>query len=175
MKPMNYCLDCGAKVALTQIEHDNRQRYVCLGCERVFYQNPLVVCAAIVEHAEGILLCRRDIEPRLGQWTIPGGFMELDESSEEGTVRETYEESLASIDNLALFGIYDIVEAQQLYVIYRAKIEEKEFGTTFESSEVALYDKSKIPWEDIAFKVVRVALRDYLADSTAIYQKRIER
>ena len=113
-----------------------------------------------------ILLCRRNIEPQFGLWTVPAGFLELDETMETGAKRETYEESLAEVEISHLHGLYDIPHIGQIYALYMAKMTSPEFGVTSESSEVALFELTEIPWDEIAFKVVKTALQQYVNRGT---------
>lgn len=146
---------------------DHRFRFVCSSCQTIFYHNPKVIAGCIVTYNDQILLCKRAIKPRLGLWTIPAGFLENDETSAEGAKRETFEESLASVENLELFCLYNIPHISQIYIIYRALMLKPEFSPTLESSEVSLFFEKDIPWENIAFPVVTAALQHYFRQRTA--------
>ena len=69
-------------------EGDTHERAVCDDCGYVAYENPKVVVGSVVVHAGQVLLCRRAIEPRRGYWTLPAGYLELQETVEEGAQRE---------------------------------------------------------------------------------------
>ena len=90
---MKFCSECAHPVALAIPEGDNRPRYVCPNCNTIHYQNPKLVVGSIpVWERDGelqILLCKRAIEPRYGYWTLPAGFMENEETTEQAAVRET--------------------------------------------------------------------------------------
>ena len=73
---MNYCSDCGAATRQAVPDGDNRQRHICSNCEMIHYQNPKVIAGVLPTWGEQILLCRRDIEPRRGFWTLPAGLLE---------------------------------------------------------------------------------------------------
>ena len=60
-------------------EGDNRERMICADCGYVLYDNPKVVVGSVTRWGERILLCRRSIEPRHGFWTLPAGYLELNE------------------------------------------------------------------------------------------------
>ena len=158
---MKYCSHCAGTINRKIPENDHVRRDVCQDCGHIFYQNPLIVAGCIVEHEDSILLCRRDIEPRLGFWTIPGGFMELDETTAQGAARETYEEALAEVEITRLHGVYNIPRVNQVYFVYRGQLKGAEFGVTYESSEVALFKKDEIPWDEMAFGVIKQTLSHY--------------
>jgi NADH pyrophosphatase NudC (nudix superfamily) len=118
---MNYCSNCGEKVTELIPQGDDRLRHVCEACTTVHYQNPKIVAGCIPVWENRLLLCRRAIEPRHGLWTLPAGFMENGESTEQAAARETREEACATV-------------------------------------------KQQIPWEELAFPVVRLTLEHYFKD-----------
>ena len=160
-----YCFECGATMNFAIPAGDHLPRHACSKCDYVHYINPKVICGCIPLWQGKILLCRRNIEPRLGYWTIPAGFMEQNETTEQGAARETIEESLATVDIVRLHGVYNIPHISQVYFLYVANIIDGHFGTTPESSEVALFDIEDIPWDDMAFNVVSQALREFITQS----------
>ena len=83
---MKFCSSCGSRVSLRIPEGDNRERYVCDSCATIHYQNPKIVAGCIPEWEGQILLCRRAIEPRYGLWTLPAGFMENGETTDQSGV-----------------------------------------------------------------------------------------
>ena len=161
---MKFCSSCGHTVTLRTPDGDHLPRYVCEACGIVHYQNPKVVVGCVPEHEGRILLCRRAIEPRYGFWTIPAGFMENGETTQEGARRETREEALAEVEIGSLLAVVHVLHADQVHVMFRAKLHEPKFGATLESLEVMLCDEADVPWHDIAFKSVDFALRRYFED-----------
>ena len=142
-------------------EGDNRTRLVCPDCGYIHYQNPKVVVGAVCTWENKILLCRRAIEPRLGFWTIPAGFLELNESTAEGAAREVWEEARAKVEMDGLIGVYDIPHISQVYVVYRAHMTTPEFAPGPESQDVVLSDWDDIPWDDLAFSSIVWALKRF--------------
>jgi ADP-ribose pyrophosphatase YjhB (NUDIX family) len=116
------------------------------------------------EYNQQILLCKRAIEPQKGRWTLPAGFMENDESTLEGALRECQEEAHASVNEPTLYALYDIPYINQVYVFYRAQLANLDFGPSAESSEVALFDEQDIPWDELAFPVVTAVIKRFLSD-----------
>ena len=161
---MKFCSACGARVAQKIPTGDNRLRYVCESCATIHYQNPRMVVGAIPEWEGRILLCRRGIEPRLGKWTLPAGFMENGETVADAALRETQEESLAEIELIDLFTVFSVPHVDQVHVFYRAKLHAPSFGTTPESLEVALFEEAEIPWDEVAFRTVSTTLRHFFED-----------
>jgi len=138
---------------------DDRTRLVCPDCGFVNYQNPKIVVGSVVSHAGKILLCRRDINPRRGFWTLPAGYLENHEDVADGARREASEEALASITIDALLGVYTITRISQVQMIYRARLDNPEsIGAGDETQEIGLFDWSEIPWDEIAFPSVHWAL-----------------
>lgn len=161
---MKFCSNCGNQVTQQIPDGDNRLRFVCHHCNTIHYQNPLVIVGVLPQYKEQILLCKRAIEPQKGRWTLPAGFLENDESTLDGALRECNEEANAKVVDSELYALYDIPYINQVYVFYRATLANKEFGPSSESSEVALFNEEDIPWDELAFPVVRAILKRYLSD-----------
>lgn len=137
---------------------DTHGRDVCDHCEFIHYVNPKIVVGSVVRHDGKILLCRRAIEPRKGYWTIPAGYMELQETPEDGAKREAMEEANADLELSELLAVYTVPRLSQVQLIYRATLNKPEFSAGEESLEVELFDWDDIPWDDIAFPTVHWAL-----------------
>jgi ADP-ribose pyrophosphatase YjhB (NUDIX family) len=161
---MNYCSHCGEPVVLKVPAGDDRPRYVCPVCKVVHYQNPKLVVGCIPIWEDHILMCRRNIEPRKGCWTLPAGFLENGETAAGGARRETIEETGADVTALAPYFMVDIVHIHQIYLMFRARLLAPDIHPTRESSEVKLVKEADIPWENIAFKVIEKTLLNYLSD-----------
>ncbi|MBN7798829.1 NUDIX hydrolase [Parahaliea mediterranea] len=161
---MNFCSSCGAVVTLRVPEGDDRERYVCASCEAIHYINPRVIVGCLPVHEGRVLLCRRAIEPRRNYWTLPAGFMENGETSMAGAARETWEEAHARATDLELYRIFDVPHISQVYMFYRCGLQGGEYGVGPESLESALFGEAEIPWDEIAFPVVREALSEYFDD-----------
>ena len=161
---MKFCSQCGATVEHKVPEGDTLPRYVCDACDTIHYQNPKVVTGCIPEWEDRILLCRRAIEPRTGLWTLPAGFMENSETSSEGAARETLEEACARVDIGDLYALFNIPHISQVYLIFRAQLLDLDYSPGLESLEVELFAEHEIPWDEIAFGVVKETLQRYFKD-----------
>lgn len=161
---MKYCSECGAFTALKIPPGDTLPRYVCQRCETIHYQNPKVVVGCIPEWQNQILLCKRAIEPQYGLWTFPAGFMENDETIEDAARRETEEEAQANVALTGLYTVFSIPHVSQVYMVFRAKMQERQFGAGEESLEVQLFNLDQIPWTELAFQVIEETLRLYAQD-----------
>lgn len=139
-------------------EGDNRERLTCPDCGFINYENPKIVVGAVCTWEGKLLLCRRAIDPRSGFWTIPAGYMELNETAEAGAAREAKEEACADIDIDGLIGVYTIPRISQVQLIYRATLKDGVFAAGEETLELDLYDWRDIPWDDLAFPSVKWAL-----------------
>ena len=160
--PHKFCGQCGAPVKRCVPAGEDRQREVCPVCNYVHYRNPIPVVGCVAEHEGRILLCRRAIEPRLGFWTVPAGFMELNETLEEAALRETREEACADIRLGELFSIVDLPSAGQVHFFFRGEVLGGKFAPGEESLETELFAPDRIPFEEIAFRSGVIALRRYL-------------
>ena len=164
---MNFCSNCGTRVVLKVPEGDLFPRHVCENCGTIHYQNPKLVVGSVPEYEGKILLCKRGIEPRLGFWTIPAGFMENDETLEAGAAREALEEARIDVEIGSLLLLANVTHARQVHVFFRSRMRTPDFGVTHESLEVKLVEEHAIPWDNLAFPSTEAALRHYLADRAA--------
>jgi len=161
---MNFCSHCGHKLTVAIPAGDDRSRFVCPHCEMIHYQNPKLVVGCIPEWQGTILLCKRNIEPRLGFWTLPAGYLENGESARDGAIRETYEEACARVTGLKAYFLADLIPINQLYLMFRCRLVRPEFTSTAESMEVRLFSEAEIPWDHIAFPVIHAVLKSFLND-----------
>ena len=163
---MKYCQHCAAPLIIRVPEGDDKPRHCCDDCDVIFYQNPKNVVGTLTIHGEKVLLCKRAIQPRVGKWTLPAGFMENGESSLNGAIRETKEEAGANViltDN-SLYTLFNLPSINQVYMFFRAELAALEFNPGPESEDVALFSEAEIPWDEIAFPVVKSTLEHYFQD-----------
>lgn len=161
---MNYCSHCGAQVELTTPPGDHRLRHICNVCNTIHYVNPKMVVGTIPEWEDKVLLCRRAIEPRYGLWTLPAGFMENNETTTQGAMRETDEEAHARVEIIGLYSLYNIPHISQVHLFFRSRLLDLDFKPGTESLEVALFSEAEIPWDELAFSSVRNTLRHFFDD-----------
>jgi ADP-ribose pyrophosphatase YjhB (NUDIX family) len=161
---MKFCGECGKSVSHRIPHGDNLPRFVCDSCEAVHYHNPKIVAGCIPEWEGRILLCRRAIEPKSGLWTYPAGFMEIGEGTEEAARRETFEEAGAKVTIERLHSVLSLPHIGQVYLTFIGRLAAEEFEAGQESLDVRMFDRKDIPWDAIAFPVVKDALRRYVYD-----------
>jgi ADP-ribose pyrophosphatase YjhB (NUDIX family) len=151
----------GANFEHRQPDGDNHSRLVCRDCGYIQYDNPKVVVGSVAHWGSRILLCRRAINPRKGFWTLPAGYMELSETTQDGARREAREEACAEIEIERLLAVYNIPRLSQVQLIYAARLLSEDVTAGTESLEVGLFEWPEIPWSDLAFPSARWALGHY--------------
>jgi len=161
---LQYCSQCGFRVNFRTPSGDSLPRFICDQCHTIHYQNPKMVVGCIPEWNDSILFCRRAIEPQYGKWTIPAGFLEKGETVAAGAGRETYEEAGALVEAMVPFALFDLVFVGQVYLIFRSVLKHPDFKAGEESLEVRFFREAEVPWEDLAFPVIRKSLRLYFED-----------
>ncbi len=164
MTEIKYCTACGSLTTERIPVDDDHKRAVCTQCGLIHYSNPKMVVGCIPEYKDKLLLAKRNIEPRKGKWTLPAGFLENAESVQAGALRETLEETRATAQIIEPYRLFNIVFVDQIYFMFRAKLTSTNFGPTTESSEVRLFSEDEIPWDEIAFEVIKQTLQHYFAD-----------
>jgi ADP-ribose pyrophosphatase YjhB (NUDIX family) len=163
--PIRHCKFCGTAVVYRLPDDgDQRQRAVCPACHTVHYENPLNVVGTLPYLDARVLLCKRNIEPRKGFWTLPAGFMELNETTAQGAARETDEEAGAKIEMGPLFSLISVPRVGQVHLFYLAKLNSEQFFPGHETMEAKMFTEAEVPWDDIAFRTVRITLERYFAD-----------
>lgn len=165
--PIQHCRNCGASVVYRLPDDgDTRERAICPACHTIHYENPLNVVGTIPVLADGrVLLCKRNIEPRRGKWTLPAGFMELNETSSEGAARETDEEAGAQYTMGALFSVLNVRRVGQLHLYYRATLLSEDCNPGHETMETGFFTEEQVPWDELAFRTVKETLLRYFADA----------
>lgn len=163
-RSISHCKACGGVAVYSVPPDDNRERAICTVCHTVHYENPLNVVGTVPVWGDQVLLCRRNIEPRKGFWTLPAGFMELGETLDQGAARETVEEAGARFEMQALFSVLSVVRVGQVHMYFRARLLDTAFAPGPETIEAQLFHEDEIPWDELAFKTVRETLKYYFAD-----------
>ena len=162
---MKYCSNCGgANLEFKIPEGDNMKRYCCKDCGTIFYTNPNVVVGALCIRNDKILMAKRNINPRIGLWTLPAGFMENAETLQDGALRETFEETCSEAEIIKPYSMFSLPHINQVHMFFLANLLDDNFGPTIESSEVKLFDVKDILWDEIAFPTVEKTLKYYIED-----------
>ncbi len=160
---LNYCTRCGAPLRFGPIEGEERERLACESCGYIAYVNPRMVVTTLPVTDRGeVVLLRRGFEPGYGLWAQPGGFLEIDETVNEGAIRETLEEIGLVVEPGEIVGLYSRIEAAVVVLAFEARIAGGEVRTTPEALEVRAFRPEAIPWQEIAFRTTTWALRDWL-------------
>jgi len=167
---MKYCSVCATELIRKTPDGDTHERHVCENCGHIHYQNPKIITGVIPIWKDQILLCKRSIEPQYGKWTIPSGFMEMNETVEEGALREAKEEVGISCTIRHLFTLYSVPHIGQVYCLFLADMTSDYAVATPETSEFFFATQETIPWDDIAFAGVKFSLENYFKDNTILYR-----
>ncbi len=163
---IQHCKVCGSAVTYrVPDDGDTRERAVCNACHTIHYENPLNVVGTVPVWGDKVLLCKRNIEPRFGKWTLPAGFMELNETVAQGAARETVEEAGAQFEMQELFTLMNVTRVGQVHFFYRAQLTSDTFDPGHETQEARLFAEHEIPWDEIAFRTVKETLQHYFADA----------
>jgi ADP-ribose pyrophosphatase YjhB (NUDIX family) len=156
-----HCPVCGERLATSIIKEEEPARLVCPACEFVFYLDPKVVACSILEVDRRIVLLKRDIEPRKGKWVIPGGYVDRGETVEAAAIRETLEECGIRVRIKGVLGVYSYPGKTQVVIVYLAERLSGDLFAGDETVEAGWFSQEEIPWDDLAFRSTRDALKDY--------------
>lgn len=167
--PIKFCKSCGSTVSYRLPDDgDTKERAICTACHTVHYENPLNVVGTIPYIEKNgilyILMCLRNIEPRKGKWTLPAGFMELNETASQGAARETQEEAGAQIEMQELFTVLSVPAVGQVHLFYRAKLLSEIYNPGFETQAVRLFSEDELPWDEMAFRTIKTTIKHFFED-----------
>ena len=157
-----FCPRCGGGLERRIVKAMEPKRLVCQACSFIFYQDPKVVAGTVFTLDGGIVLLKRDVEPAMGKWVFPGGYVDRGESVQEAAIRETKEESKVDVKLGPLLNVYSYPRSPNVIVVYAADIVGGELAAGDETIEARSFAPSAIPWKELAFDSTRDALNDYI-------------
>jgi ADP-ribose pyrophosphatase YjhB (NUDIX family) len=157
-----FCPRCGGPLQQRTVKVSEPKRLVCQACAFIFYQDPKVVAGTIFTLDGGIVLLKRGVEPALGKWVFPGGYVDRGESVQEAAIRETKEESQLDVKLGALLNVYSYAGSANVIVVYTAEVIGGALAAADESVEAAIFSAQQLPWKDLAFESTKHALDDYI-------------
>jgi 8-oxo-dGTP diphosphatase len=141
-----FCQRCGARTAERLVDH--RTRPVCPSCGWTLFEDPKVAVAAVVAMGGGVLLCRRAIDPGIGKWSFPAGYVDRGEELREALTRELREETGLSAELGRVVGVYSEAGNPVVLVVYAASAT-GEPRPSAEASELRVFDPGDLP--ELAF------------------------
>ncbi|HXF75485.1 MAG TPA: NUDIX hydrolase [Methylomirabilota bacterium] len=157
-----FCPRCGGELERRVVKAHEPKRLVCRACSFIFYQDPKVVAGTIFTLDGGIVLLRRGVEPAIGKWVFPGGYVDRGESVREAAIRETKEESQLDVRLGPLLNVYSYPRSPNVIVVYTAEVIGGELSPADESTEAGIFAPENLPWRDLAFESTKDALNDYI-------------
>ena len=161
---MKFCSNCASPITFGAIDGEHLPRFYCENCSVIHYQNPRIIVSCLPIWEDKIMLCRRGIEPQLGLWNLPGGFMENKESVESGALREMFEETGCAGTILRLHSVFSVLPVHQVHLSFLVKMNDLNYHLTPESTEIELFAEADIPWTEVAFTSNKFALKRYFED-----------
>jgi len=163
--PYRYCPVCGSALEPRVLKITEPKRLVCTNasCGFVFYLDPKIAVGTIIKTASGkIVLVKRAIEPGYGKWVFPGGYVDRGEEVTLAAVREAREEAGLAVRLDHLINIYSYAGRAPVIIVYAATMLSGDLAVDDEGLEAREFDLDEIPWDDLAFRSTREALRDYI-------------
>ncbi len=157
-----FCPRCGGALEKRVVKSTEPSRLVCAACSFIFYQDPKVVVGTIFTLNGGVVLLKRGIEPALGKWVFPGGYVDRGESVVQAALRETLEESQLEVALGDLLNVYSYPRSPNVIIVYAAQVVGGDLAAGEESVDAATFLPRAIPWGELAFDSTRDALKDYI-------------
>jgi 8-oxo-dGTP diphosphatase len=157
-----FCPRCGGGLERRSLKPGDPKRLVCSACGFIFYQDPKVVAATVFTLNGGIVLLKRGVEPALGKWVFPGGYVDRGESVQEAAIRETKEESNLQVKLGSLLNVYSYPGSPNVIVVYTAQVLEGTLAAADECTDARTFGAAEIPWDELAFQSTKDALHEYI-------------
>lgn len=157
-----FCPRCGGDLDRRVVKPNEPQRLVCQNCSFIFYQDPKVVAGTVFTLDGGIVLLKRGVEPALGKWVFPSGYVDRGETVQDAAIRETKEESELDVKLGPLLNVYSYPRSPSVIVVYAAEVIGGELTAADESTDAGIFTPRELPWHELAFDSTRDALKDYI-------------
>jgi ADP-ribose pyrophosphatase YjhB (NUDIX family) len=157
-----YCPKCGGQLDKKIVKATEPKRLVCQACSFIFYQDPKVVAGTLFTLNGGIVLLQRGVEPALGKWVFPGGYVDRGESVQDAAVRETKEESQLDVRLGPLLNVYSYPRSPNVIVVYTAQVIGGSLAAADESTDAQVFAPAELPWHELGFDSTKDALNDYI-------------
>ena len=173
-----YCPQCGAPLA--EGLKFGRSRRFCRFCGFIYFREPKVAVIALIEDAHRVLLVRRAVAPRIGCWSLPGGYMDADERPDEAVVREVFEETGVAVRVTGLYTVHSMVghahssndrlsprnaAPKGIVLVYLAQRVSGEPVPNDDVSEAGWFSPDQVPWDALAFETTDRFLRSWVVGS----------
>lgn len=155
-----FCPQCG--LSLEQRAFEGKERPYCPACDRMFFQDPKVATAVLVEQGGKILLVKRANVPERGKWTLPAGFVDAGEDPKAAAVRECLEETGFKVKLERLLDVLHGKEHERgadILIVYIGELEGGSQAAGDDALDVGFFDPDKLP--PIAFQATRMALESW--------------
>ncbi|MDW3094643.1 MAG: NUDIX domain-containing protein [Gammaproteobacteria bacterium] len=163
---INYCSRCGAKIEKSNHLKDDVSTHMCVNCNAVYYENPKIIVLSLIDYRGKVLLCKRAIKPRLGFWTLPGGYMEKNETVEEAAIRETQEETGVIVNKLHLYTLVNCPKINQVYFVFRGSVNSDYTEAGEECMDAKFFAECDIPWDTLSYKLMNQVLDWFYDDKS---------
>jgi ADP-ribose pyrophosphatase YjhB (NUDIX family) len=157
-----FCPRCGGALESRVLKANEPNRLVCQVCSFIFYQDPKVVAGTVFTLEGGIVLLKRGVEPALGKWVFPGGYVDRGERVQDAAVRETKEESQLDVRLGPLLNVYSYPQSPNVIVVYTAEVIGGALTAADESVDARIFAPNEVPWQELAFDSTKEALNDYI-------------
>jgi ADP-ribose pyrophosphatase YjhB (NUDIX family) len=166
-KTLRFCTQCGTSLAAHRLKQDDRERLVCTACGEIHYQNPRILVTCMVTWRNKLLMTQRTTSPKRGLWAPPSGFMEENETLEQGAAREVREETGVVLDErtMHLHLVSSIPRISEVYVGFRASVKSPAIRLGPEALDAGFFAAESMPWRNLAFNETEPYLRLFFYES----------
>ena len=138
-----FCHRCGHTLQMELVNGDQRPR--CPSCGTVVYFDPKIAAVVLVSQGGELLFVRRAIEPMLGRWSFPSGYVDRGEVVENAAVREVREETNLDVELTGLVGVYSSDGVSVVLIAYAACVTGGKLRAGDETQDVRFFPINALP------------------------------
>lgn len=153
----NYCQRCASELVEKEIEGKTRNH--CPACGFVVYQDPKVAAVVLVSNGDWLLMVKRGVEPQMGRWAFPSGYVDRGEVVEHAAVREVKEETGLDVELDSFVGMYSLEGNPVILAVFSAQVTGGEIQAGHDAEDAQWYAASHLP--DLPFPHDQQILSDW--------------
>ena len=158
---IKFCDRCGDSLANKTVE--GKQRQTCTTCGHTVFLDPKLAVVVLVSTEEKLVLVRRAIEPALGHWAFPSGYVDRGETVENAAIRQVKEQTGLDIKITRLIGLYSSATNPVVLAVYSSEVIGGKLYAGSETDAVGKYDPNQLP--DLPFEHDHKILEDWMNSS----------
>tara|TARA_B100000470_G_C19733946_1_gene365875 strand:- start:401 stop:865 length:465 start_codon:yes stop_codon:yes gene_type:complete len=131
----NFCQNCGNKLI----------NQFCSHCKETIFEDPKLAVAGIIVKNDQILLIKRGVQPQIGKWAFPSGYVNRYETPEDALLREVKEETGLDVQINKLIGVYSTKGNPVVLAVYSVHLKNYKARAGSDATDVNWFKFNQLP------------------------------